>query len=95
MIIRSQDKKNILNIANVTGISILKTRNEDFKIIACFPYSLMDDRGYSRIGTYSTEEKAIKVLDMIIEHYDKVMDARYWNDTYQDNYFQMPQDSEV
>ena len=83
MIIRSQDKKSITDDLNL----YIDDYNQE-------GYSICNSK-MDNLGTYSTEEKAIKVLDMIQEHYDKVIDARYWNDTYQDNYFQMPQDSEV
>ena len=86
MIIRSQDKTMIVNLNNIDCICYSDRENE---II------VFNGEAQSHIGIYSTEEKAIKVLDMITEHYDEVMDARYWNDTYQNNCFQMPQDSEV
>lgn len=81
MLIRSQDKKKIFNL-------------EQIRKIDCETNSVMAD-DVSVMGTYSTEEKALKVLDMIMEHYDKVMDARHWNDEYQENYFIMPSDEEV
>ncbi len=55
MIIRSQDKKKILNFEHIRKISI------DANMI------MADD--VFVIGTYSTEEKAIKVLDMIQDAY--------------------------
>ncbi len=81
MIIRSQDKTKIFNFEQIRRI------NCDNGMIVVDNTAL--------IGEYTTEEKAIKVLDMIMEHYDKVMDARYWNNEYQENFFIMPQDSEV
>lgn len=84
MIIRSQDKKSITTDLN---INIYEYDNGSaFEMI---------NKSLTSLGTYSTEEKVIKVLDMIMEHYDKVMDARHWNDEYQENYFIMPSDEEV
>lgn len=100
MIIRSQDKKSILNFNNITDITIQVTKKEEYEIIACLPYSIMDDCGYSKIGTYSTEEKAIKVLDMIqnaYTQYGTIEDG--WRNVHGafnlPKCFQMPQDSEV
>lgn len=82
MIIRSQDKKKIYNF-------------EQIRKIDCETNSVMLD-DVSVIGTYSTEEKAIKVLDMIQSAYNAIetmkIDKRTWRDNH---YFQMPQDSEV
>ena len=69
MIIRSQDKKSTTTDLNLE-IYINEKKNE----------YVIGNVMRGRYGTYSTEEKAIKVLDMIMEHYDEVMDARYWND---------------
>ena len=57
MIIRSQDKKKIFNLEQIRKIDC-----ETNMIIA-------DD--VSILGEYSTEEKAIKVLDMIQQEYGK------------------------
>lgn len=95
MIIRSQDKKIVLNFANITDLNINTTKKDESEIIACFPYSIIDDCGYNKIGTYSTEKKAIKVLDMIQKAYSK---ANYYfisNGFVQNVVFEMPQDSEV
>ena len=70
MIIRSQDKTKIFNF-------------EQIRKIDCDNGMIVVD-SISLLGEYSTEEKAIKVLDMICE---KVF--------VQANVFQMPQDSEV
>ena len=95
MIIRSQDKKRVLNFANITDLIINTTKKDESEIIACFPYSIIDDRGYNKIGTYSTEEKAIKVLDMI----EKLYVESVWTDERMiianRVCFEMPQDSEV
>ena len=73
MLIRSQNKKNLTNLSQVTNIAII-ARDSRFKmdtmqyvIVAYYP---VEDE-YDYMGEYSTETKAIKVLDMIQEHYSK------------------------
>ena len=77
MLIRSQNKAILLNFSNSTVVYIAKN-DKDFVIS-----SLGNENRY-RLGKYSSEAKAMKVLDMIQEacingHID----------------FQMPEDSEV
>lgn len=101
MIIRSQDKKTITNFSQLTDLSIHPNHDYSaFRIVACYPFALGEDYSSMQIGTYSTEEKAIKVLDMI-------QDAYMQYGTFKDGIgnihgvfnfpkcFQMPQDSEV
>ena len=78
MIIRSQNKRLIVNFANVSEVCI-RDNSIGMGAIA---------GGVNFIGTYSTEEKAIKVLDMIVECYR----SKSFTDGV---VFQMPQDSEV
>ena len=73
MIIRSQDKKRIANFINCNLIAIISSQGESQDITV----------DGMVVGTYSTEEKAIKVLDMIQNAYGNEF------------VFQMPQDSEV
>lgn len=77
MLIRSQDKVFLLNFNNLTAIYMEKI-GKDFAIV----YNDFED-AYT-LGKYSTEAKAIKVLDMIQE-------------AYIDGYivFQMPKDLDV
>lgn len=83
MLIRSQDKKSLINMDNVTDLSVVGGS----EIMACYT----TDQGYQRIGKYSDESKAIKVLDAIQGAY-----ARFCSgNTYSDAAFQMPQESEV
>lgn len=82
MLIRSQDKRSLLNLDNVTDLSVV-SGNE---IIAYY----VTNEEYQRIGKYSDEAKAIKVLDMIQEFYN-----RYKYDVEMSDTFQMPQDEEV
>ena len=83
MLIRSQDKGKITNFNLVSDLVVSKS-NKHWEILACYAYFAGSDCGYATLGEYSTEEKAIKVLDLIQKNYE-----RRWE------IFQMPQDSEV
>lgn len=81
MIIRSQNKKAIININMIDTIEVRG------KKVRYFSGGGMETMGV--LGEYSTEEKAIKVLDMIAQNYvesEKYIIRRV---------FEMPQDSEV
>lgn len=85
MIIRSQDKKQIVNF-DVCHLSI----TVDYCIVATngvvsYPSEILS----GVIGRYSTEEKAIKVLDMIQKRYCEFCCNEFCS------VFQMPQDSEA
>lgn len=58
MLIRSQNKAFLLNFSNLTVAYIVKD-DEGFVI------SSLEDENRYRLGKYSSEEKAMKVLDMI------------------------------
>ena len=95
MIIRSQHKTRIVNMNGIDTICIRSTEDENIVTVDAF-----NGDSYTLMGEYSTEEKAIKVLDMIQNEYFTHM-------TVVDNagvtvkmlerpkVFQMPQDSEV
>ena len=87
MLIRSQDKKRIATDLNLEILHESWDSNE-WEIV---------NNAVGVIGTYSTEEKAIKVLDMIEDAYCKSFEEQ--KDNYQghryDLVFQMPQDEEV
>lgn len=88
MIIRSQDKKKIVNF-DVCHLSI----TADHCIVATngvvsYPSEMLS----GVIGEYSTEEKAIKVLDMICKAYKDFCD---YSNIKNNRLFEMPQDSEV
>ena len=98
MIIRSQDKESIINMDNISHIYIANPLGElhDFRICAS---------GYV-IAEYSTEAKAIKVLDMIQQEYGKHLYGQGGQMATADIYiqpfafippkvFQMPSDEEV
>ena len=89
MLIRSQDKTILLNFSNSTVVYIAKN-DKDFVIL-----SLENGNRY-RFGKYSSEAKAMKVLDMIQEAYYEFMAVRnddMWNG--KESVFQMPEDSEA
>ena len=98
MIIRSQDKKNIIIFQQVTNLCIHPNHNySGFRVVVCYPFSDEEDYAHESIGTYSTEEKAIKVLDMIEDAYLNCNhSSMMWNYAFVENkVFQMPQDEEV
>lgn len=76
-------------------------RSQDKKKIAAFDKCKATESGEVFVngaffGNYSTEAKAIKVLDMIQSAYNAIetmkIDGGAWRDNH---YFIMPQDSEV
>jgi hypothetical protein len=92
MIIRSQDKTRCVNFNNVLSIQA-----NSKKVYAEIDMTI---DGYFTIGEYSTEEKAIKVLDMIAFNYAfeqtiKNNQGTGCQVTLEPFVFQMPQDSEV
>ena len=72
MLIRSQDKYSIINFDNIDRLRLSEQR-ERGEIKAHYQtdiyYLTKNEAGM--LGAYSTEEKAIKVLDMIQEAYCK------------------------
>ena len=97
MWIRSQDK---MALMNATTIRMYHTGYKTEFCIYCDQKCIAEE--YTNLGTYSTKEKALKVLDMIQEHITKTNIY----DTEKGEYeryrtlplkcvFQMPQDSEV
>ncbi len=98
MLIRSQDKKIVLNIDQI----VIFVRDN---CILCDGY-VISPGGTNLLGEYSSEEKAIKVLDMIQEKYlsymevtgrlsltgDSIIQPNMW---VLPKVFQMPQDDEV
>ncbi len=80
MIIRTQDKKGIVNLNNIDTI------DTHDKQVRYFSGGGIETMGL--LGTYSTEEKAIKVLDMIE---NSVRNIAFTGDVV----FVMTQDSEV
>jgi hypothetical protein len=102
MLIRSQDKRAIVNLDDIAEIytNIVNPRKEikeKYETEIKYHSGALNNR---YLGTYSTEEKAIKVLDMIQEKYETYIGVTNGFNGIQGCYnmpkvFQMPQDSEV
>lgn len=97
MLIRSQNKAILLNFSNSTVVYIVKN-DKDFVIL-----SLENENRY-KLGKYSSEAKAMKVLDMIQEAYSEYQIMLNFSVSYLHEFkektdgfaiFQMPEDSEV
>lgn len=96
MLIRTQNKKQIINFNNYNGVAISYKSECDFGV--CAIYELRErEIAQVEMGNYSSEEKAIKVLDMIQDCYKfKKHEETYHEGVYvYEPTFQMPQDSEV
>ena len=96
MLIRSQDKMCLTNMAQVTDIYCYESRNGECRNITAG----LSSGETTHLGTYSTVEKTIKVLDMIEDAYNKCFAFAMGNDGYyhevrENKVFQMPQDEEV
>lgn len=90
MLIRSQNKDTLINLDNVTQIYI----NNDNSITVDFNKSIDEEYGGCEdIGTYSTNEKSLEVLDKIQHLYDDNTRPVEWHNAHK--VFQMPQDEEV
>lgn len=64
MLIRSQDKRMIVNFDNICTVSAFPERDSEDIYVE-------DGTGSLMVGRYSTKEKAMKVLDMIQEAYEE------------------------
>lgn len=62
MLIRSQDKRMIVNFDNICTVSAFPEKDSEDIYVE-------DGTGSLMVGRYSTKEKAIKVLDMIQKAY--------------------------
>ena len=62
MLIRSQDKRMIVNFENICTVSAFPEKDSEDIYVE-------DGTGSLMVGRYSAKEKAIKVLDMIQEAY--------------------------
>ena len=91
MLIRSQDKYSIINFDNIDRVRLSEQRKRG-EIKAHYQTDVFYDteETFGVLGTYSTEEKAIKVLDMIC---DSCRNMAFIDE--KAVVFNMPQDSEV
>lgn len=87
MLIRSQGKRILINMNNVSSIEV---GDNELRIFADDGETIYD------LGSYSTKEKAMKVLDMIQEAYERYEYEKVFKTglTLFET-FQMPADSEV
>lgn len=70
MLIRSQDKTTLVTFENIViNIHNLNINNINGKEIICWSQMNPGEDEYIPLGYYSTEEKALKVLDMIQDAY--------------------------
>ena len=108
MLIRSQNKRMIVNFDNICTVSASPEKHSEDIYVE-------DGTGSLMVGRYSTKEKAMKVLDMIQEAYadEKLVDYTTYlqqkeiekmddstilairNELMKKAVFQMPEDSEV
>lgn len=64
MLIRSQDKRMIVNFDNICTVSAFPEKDSEDVYVE-------DGTGSLMVGRYSTKAKAMKVLDMIQEAYEE------------------------
>lgn len=92
MIIRSQDKRIIANLDNCMRIEVIECDGY-------FAIGSYESTRYARLGHYYTEEKAIKVLDMICDSYQYMKECECTRKALgvhaPEFVFQMPKDEEV
>ena len=89
MLIRSQDKRMIVNFDNICTVSAFSENDSEDIYVE-------DGTGSLMVGRYSTKAKAMKVLDMIQEAYCKFMSVKNddaWSG--KESVFYIPADSEV
>lgn len=88
MLIRSQNKAVLLNFSNLAAIYTVKD-GDDFII------SSLEGENKCTLGKYSTKAKAMKVLDMIQEAYERYeYEKAFKTGLTLFETFQMPDDSE-
>lgn len=90
MLIRSQDRKCFVNAGNVFSTNVYGV--DDSYII-----DATDNIGTETLGIYSSERKALEVLDMICDNYENnVVKAKRFPELYSVNpIFNMPKDEDV
>lgn len=89
MLIRSQNKAVLLNFSNLAAIYTVKD-GDDFII------SSLEGENKCTLGKYSTKAKAMKVLDMIQEAYERYeYEKAFKTGLTLFETFQIPEDNEV
>lgn len=92
--IRSQNKETLVKI---DCINVYKNLNLKY-VVSGFNSSNSNDDIYWNLGTYSTYEKALKILDMIQQKIIEIDKTRFLGMTetvYKKCVFEMPKDEEV
>jgi len=89
MLIRSQDKLQLIPL-EIGYVSI--NYSDKKNLIFC---GTVGEENYTAIGRYSTEAKAIKVLDMIQGYHSELENNRINFQGYMQPTFRMPSDEEV
>ena len=84
MLIRSQDRKVLVNMDNIESISISSTNSHTWRVVS----------SSECIGEYSTEQNAIEVLSMICSAYDDYAN-RGLEKCWVRSVFVVPQDDEL
>ena len=89
MLIRSQDKRMIVNFNNICTVSAFPEKDSEDIYVE-------DGTGSLMVGRYSTKAKAMKVLNMIQKRYEEYETERIYKEgVFKIGTFQMPEDSEV
>lgn len=89
MLIRSQDKRMIVNFDNICTVSAFPEKDSEDIYVE-------DGTGSLMVGRYSAKEKAMKVLDMIQKRYEEYETERIYKEgVFKIETFQIPEDSEV
>lgn len=98
MLIRSQDKKKLCKLGTFEILEKIKTNAKRERKVVGFYILTGDKEKELIIGGYSTEEKAIKVLDMIENFYANIEYTKFMGcdrEEIASCIFHMPQDEEV
>lgn len=99
MLIRSQDNKCLCQLSNIEIVERYKRKKDGEKVTTGYAVYIFGERDTEIfMAEYSTEEKAIKVLDMIQNAYVNYQYSKwvgYERETVIDCIFEMPQDDEV
>lgn len=89
MLIRSQDKRMIVNFDNICTVSAFPEKDSEDIYVE-------DGTGSLMVGRYSTKAKAMKVLDMIQEAYERYeYEKAFKTGLALFETFQIPEDIEV
>lgn len=98
MLIRSQDKKILCPLNAMCVHPLIRNDKIYGRVIAKYEIHICIGGEYGIIAKYSTEEKAVKVLDMIENFYSNLQYTRFAGSSYEEFLsviFQMPQDEDV